>query len=451
MIHSWDLFDTLIGRKCGTAQRLFEQIGRIIEMPSFPEKRRKAEHLLQEQGAEYSLEDIYRKYKEIDPDFAHADDLAGLEYELELYNVYSIKRNARHLRNEDVIVSDMYLSEIQLRRLLVKAGIEFTGRIYVSCYGKHTGEVWGEIQGGIISHCGDNPRTDIASPVRAGLRTKLANTELSATEEFYLSISPDLAWWVHQHRLQNLVDENITERLDLLQNQYNIPLLYTACHSLRRYALDQRIEKLLFMSRDGQLFQRMWAKFYPEIPSEYLYISRECLRGSSIEYFNYLNTRYTKNTALVDLASSCGSLKIALPHLSNPAPKIWTMVFLPNFKVDLSGIDMNCAVSNQMVTINNTWLEMLNYADHWHVADVCIGKPIFDQPNEYSMDAVKKYHALFTAMLSNMPHTSVPFEAQMYKKILPAIHAEGAFLKRTFPNHLIFEASRKKYFEKMSV
>ena len=137
-VHSYDMFDTLVGRKCGNAKRLFAQIADILEDPAFPEKRIAAERTLQQKRIEYSLDDIYSAYGD--------RSLAVVEFNLELHNVFPIKRYADRLTNHDIIVSDMYLSENQLRQLLAAAGIKFTGRIYVSCCGKHIGDIWRNIK-----------------------------------------------------------------------------------------------------------------------------------------------------------------------------------------------------------------------------------------------------------------------------------------------------------------
>ena len=443
MIHSWDLFDTLIGRKCGTAIRLHAEMGKILGIWDFVQRRLASELLLQEKKVAYTLKDIYENYS-----ISYGDsfrNLAELEWELELKNVYSIKRNVNKLRPEDIVISDMYLDEDELRMLMIKAGIRFSGKILVSNYGKHYGTVWPDLKGNIISHCGDNQYSDIRMPAKYGIRARDARTRVSSLEEHYGKHSEDLKWWVHYHRLRNISDENM-ERLDMTQIQLNVPLLWTACNLLKIFVDRRNIRELLFMSRDGQMFQKMWEILYPDIPSQYLYISRECLRGDSKTYFNYLNSIYTENTCLVDMAASGGSLKIALPKLVNPHPKIWTLVFLPGFKIDLTGIDLTYATTNIETRINNTWLEMLNYADHWHIADV-VGKPIYDQFDEYNMDYVLGYHRLFEEMLQDVPRTKVQDPERLLRRILPAIHEEGPFLRRLFPEHLSFETNRKKKFK----
>jgi hypothetical protein len=405
----------------------------------FVAKRIQAERFFQEKKMEYTLEDIYDVY---------GRDLTEIEWGLELENVSSIKRNVKYLKPDDLIVSDMYLGEKRLRELIEKAGIKFDGKIIVSCYGKHSGKVWKELKGQIISHCGDNKHTDIAMPLKYGIRSRHARTEMNKIEVFYMKYSEDLAWWVRKHRLEHVWDEAGTEHLEFIQISLNFPMLFAMSHLLDDYLRYFQVGKPLFMSRDTQMLQKMWQKLNPAKSSEYLYVSRECLRGSSENYFKYLNSRLNANTVMVDLASSGGSLKKALPRLSETNPKLWTLIFLPAFKVDTTGIDLKYVTTNNKTLINNTHLEMLNYADHWHVGDVDkMGKPVFDQEREYDMNLVMKYHGIFSKMVQDIPTGSLINAKDLVSHILPWIHAEGNYLRRLFPMHMQFEGKRKRILE----
>lgn len=445
IVHSWDLFDTLIGRKCGTAQNLFEQMAHHLGDSLFPTKRIRAEGVLQDKKTEYSLEDIYKIYYELFP--GTYPDLARLEFQFELNNVFAIRRNVEKLQPQDIVVSDMYLTEGLLRTLVEKAGIHFSGDILVSNYGKQTGIIWPHLKGRITSHCGDNRHSDLIMPGKFGIRARDARTELSSLEKNYNAYSPRLGWWARHHRLEYIVDEINLDRLNFLQIELNAPLLRVACELLKAHVNKNPVSKILFMSRDGQMFERMWRRLYPQIPSEYLYISRECLRGYSPDYFQYLNHLYKEDTLMVDLAASCGSLKIALPKLSNSFPKFWTLIFLPGFNVNHQGIDLAYATTNNETHINNTWLEMLNYADHWHVSDYKNGQPVFDQMDEYDMKHVLLYQRYFQKMLETVPTDKMRDADKLLRIILPLISNEGMYLRKLFPNHLAFEQKRKRSFE----
>ena len=439
-MNSFDLFDTLIGRKCGTASNLFEIMAGKLEDPGFVEKRRSAERVLQDKHIEYTLEDIYEVYGR--------KDLAKAEWQLELENVFPIAQTVRLLRSTDIIVSDMYLGEERLRILLEKAGISFSGKIYVSCYGKKDGSVWPEIRKthNINVHRGDNRTTDIVSPRPHGIRGALIQTGYSPAESVYTKYSPKLAAWVRYHRLSQIVSE-VNDRLNFLQIEYNVPFLWAICGMLEEYRKRNKVKKLLFMSRDCQLLYKMFSRLYPRIQTEYIYISRDALRKGSESFMSYLNDRYTENVALVDLSASCGSLKIALPKLHNKHPRIFTAIFLAEpFRVELGPIEVEWGTTNTATHINNTFVEMLNYGDHLHVKDVVDGQPVYDLPDEYDMALVKEYHAVVDRMLEDIP----PVEGDtkpIFLRAIEGIQGERNYLARRFPRHISLERNRKRTIE----
>jgi len=436
-IQSWDLFDTLIGRKCGTAIRLFEKMARERGDDQFVVKRMSAEKALQERGLEYSLEAIY----------STLGGEKGAQREFELENVFPIKRFAEQVRDGDIVVSDMYLREEQLRALMDAAGIRFNGQIYVSCYGKHNRSIWKRVkaESDIAVHRGDHLWNDVKGPLKQGIETRLVKTMLTDVELYYSSISEELAYWVRRWRLELLNDERHADRLNFLQLEFNVPFLWSAAHLLTRYAIHERVRKLLFMSRDTCLLFEMVRRLYAG-DVEYIYISRDCLMRGSDSFFDYLNSKLTEHTCLVDLSASGGSLVRALPRLKIKQPRLWTAVYLPEpFRVDVSGIRLQ-------TRINNTHLEMLNYATHLHVKDVDqAGQPLFDLQGEYDMRLVEGYHEVVRKMLEDVPVWKVEsgeggLELIM-KRALEGMNAEGKFLRETFPRHLRVETRRKKSLE----
>lgn len=439
-VNSWDLFDTLIGRKCGKPHEIWKAMAYTLEDDLFVNNRIVAEREWQQHQKPYTLDHIYglmaRAYVNISP-----SEFVKMEWELEKKNVFPIKRYIEQVDPvNDIIVSDMYLSEEQLRELLAIAGLDFKGRIYVSPYGKLSGNAWKQIKEDGIDikvHTGDNNGTDYRSPRRAGIQARHAYTSMSKVESKYHILDNRLGEWIRYHRLKHIVNEE-RERLYTWQITYNVPLLWAISQELNRLDTD----KYLFMSRDTQLLKRMFDKLYPDKNTEYLFISRACLRNGTENYKAYLNARLGENVTLCDIASSLGSLKAALPWIK-VQPKIFTAIYLAHFGVDISGIDLQFMFTNSMVQINNTYLEMMNYADHWHVADVDKDeKPVFDQEDEYDMKLVKGYHDIVDDMISDIPvinasSTDVALEA------LAGIQENKMLIGNYFPRHVPLEMKVK--------
>lgn len=438
---SWDVFDTVIGRKCGTPMNLFRIMEEQTGIRDFTQKRVIAERTLQRQQQPYTLQDIYKQFGNV--------KLADMEFNLELDNVFPIKRHTRMIQDGDIMVSDMYLSESEIRLLLAKAGIDFEGKLYVSNSGKRKGNIWKKIKENhpnISQHYGDNKDSDVTSPINAGIRGRRVLTGPSKIETLYGDYSPHVAWWIRRHRLEKIVHET-QERLNYDQLVYNVPLLWAISVILEDYRKTNNIKKLLFMSRDTQLLSYIFKAMFPETETEYIYISRDALRTASPSYMSYLNRVYTSDTALVDLSASCGSLKQVLPLLKNKSPKIFTAIFLKEpFRVDTTGIDVTWIATNTELRINNTFLEMLNYADHLHVADLRDdGHFILDMEGEYDMKKVLGYHNIVKGMLEDVP---APVETENAKKIfkmaIDGIQSEKSFIGRQFPQHIVMERKRKR-------
>lgn len=439
-MNSFDIFDTLISRgTIGNHLRLFDEVGRRIGISDFRAKRIAAERIFQAQQLEYTLEDIYEELG-----MPHH---AQTEWDLELECVQPIKQNIHLLDlKKDILVSDMYLGEDRVRILLKKAGINFDGPIFISCYGKLTGAVWDEIKKQNLrpdTHRGDNPNTDVRSPNRFGIRGLQVRTQMNEVEKFYAQYDENLAWWIRSARLKHILVES-REQINFFEIQYNAPLLWSISARLYDYFNERNLNKFLFMARDTFLLQHFFDTLYPDIPHEYLFISRDALLKKSDSYMKYLNKRLKKDTSLVDLSASCGSLKFALDKIKIRNPKIFTAILLQSpFNVDLTGMDVTYMTTNMQTTINNTYLEMLNYANHLHVADVNEKEvPTLDLEGEYNMDLVHEYHDIIFDMLKSIPRPK-KFHEEVFFRALNEIQKNKQTIGKYFASHIQFEMKRK--------
>lgn len=132
---SLDCFDTLIWRKTATPTDLFfalqkkptfQSLGFSALLRSQAEKKARQIKQFKQQGHEVTLEDIYREYN---PSFSAAEIEALTQEELatESENCYAFPpivnliRKAHQLGIKVILVSDTYLTELQLRQLLTQA------------------------------------------------------------------------------------------------------------------------------------------------------------------------------------------------------------------------------------------------------------------------------------------------------------------------------------------
>ena len=92
MGRSFDLFDTLVARRCVYAHEIFERVERLSGHAGFARARRAAEADIS--SAPYGLDHIYRRLDEhhgILPD--EADQLKRLELEMEAANLFPIREH----------------------------------------------------------------------------------------------------------------------------------------------------------------------------------------------------------------------------------------------------------------------------------------------------------------------------------------------------------------------
>lgn len=174
---SFDVFDTLLLRPFAKPTDLFWTLERKNGIEGFHDKRIRAEEQArQESGKEVNLQEIYEEFvrnisgtpegrKLLNGICGKTDEgnhltekdqdeivrrLMGMEYDEEMRQCYAntdLKKLYRYFKKKGIrmiAVSDMYLSEQQIGKLLRENGFGSIKKIYVSCdrgVGKHRGRL----------------------------------------------------------------------------------------------------------------------------------------------------------------------------------------------------------------------------------------------------------------------------------------------------------------------
>ena len=200
MIFSFDIFDTVIGRRVHQPVDIFHLMSaRLLEShpevpydvaENFHDIRRKAEADARKASSaeDITFDDIYDQLAQIcSLSKAQRDFLQTFEFNLELENIRPIRSNDQMIHNllakgERVIfISDMYLQPKYIKQLLAKASPVFAELpLYVSneCgLLKHTGSLFKyvlekeNIRPEQLIHRGDNPVADLEKPRSLGIGT----------------------------------------------------------------------------------------------------------------------------------------------------------------------------------------------------------------------------------------------------------------------------------------
>ena len=383
-INSFDVFDTLIARRCIEPHRIFEALETASGMVGFAGQRRAAEMAVS--GGPYTLADIYARLgQDLALDETEAARLMELEIEAELEAVMPIAENLALVRDGDLLISDMYLGEAVIRRLLAKAGLDKTIGLSVSAHGKRSGEVWPKLKARfhIERHLGDNDHADVAMPARFGIHSAKTSTFApSKVEAWLLGLGVrDLAELLREARLTTWQADGADRRLQLAQIQINFPILLLSSVALMRLSRDIGASHLLFSSRDC----RMWLELHralagktgaAEVPADYFYTSRRARTEASRDYLNYARERLGERSLVVDVCGSGWSTAVLLDRLGLTGRHLFfvhqiaTPVAYERKTPTPDVAHIHALVAPTDTGVNNMMLELCNTAAHGSVRDV---------------------------------------------------------------------------------
>jgi hypothetical protein len=247
-IISYDMFDTLIFRYCNQPDKIFDIIQEKVSNPNYKSHRCKSEDFTYTNYDNGNIDVIYDNMKKI---YNYDDDTIDyykkIEIETEIDNIYPNNELFLKLREQDIIVSDMYLKEEHLR-LILKKCVEYNRnilygnnvndinidniKIYVSSGGKSGGWIWKKIKEKINYHIGDNYHSDFEMAKKCGLTAiHFKGTPYNEMETYLINNDNlDLANLCRFVRLLNPYKNDISESIIYKsQVNINIPILLLTC------------------------------------------------------------------------------------------------------------------------------------------------------------------------------------------------------------------------------
>lgn len=292
---SFDIFDTLILRPLARPTDLFYLLESRNGMFNFIELRRLAEERARQKTTkpnyEVDIYDIYdelSRYYKIDKDKAIIDEI-NTEMDLCYANPY-IKQVYDKLEKSGktiIAVSDMYIPEKLMKKILNSCGYNIQN-IFVSCdYG--VSKLNGLLQKKAMNligtnfkyiHIGDNYNSDIFGSKKAGW------------DAYHYQMTHDMGRKYRQinatsfaSSLYNgVIDNHIYAGPYLNSNLYEFGYSYAGvivdgvCTWINDICKFNKVDKILFMARDMDIFYKAYKKYYNEYPSEYVISSRFALQ-----------------------------------------------------------------------------------------------------------------------------------------------------------------------------
>lgn len=288
-IVSFDIFDTLVFRPFDEPVDVFYFIQERLQIPDFKRIRMEMEAEARKDKkknkgtAEVSLSDIWEKLeKEVG---VSKEKGMETEQELELKFCYAnpfmmqVFRELKNRKKKIIAVSDMYLSSAFLRRLLEKCGYDGIETVFVSCeegFGKAKGKLFQKViakYGSGMIHIGDNYISDFKGAKEAGLASlhyPAVNRNLRYFRCYDMSM---ITGGAYRGIVTNLLYSG-AEKFSM-EKEYGFVFggLFAAgyCRFIHEYCKENGIEKLLFLSRDGDLLQQVYKKLYPQEADKTVY------------------------------------------------------------------------------------------------------------------------------------------------------------------------------------
>ena len=305
---SFDVFDTLIFRPFGHPTELFYLVGERLGILNFRELRINAEKTVRERSvlekghSEVTLTQIWEELESQLGINAKEGMVTEIETEMNLCYANPFMLEVWHelirRKKKLIVTSDMYLPEEVIAKILEKNGFTGAERLYVSCeYGKNKagGGLYDLILSGLRDlsetsggkggsegkkmcvHVGDDRHSDGDMAKKAGFEVVL----YPKTDRKMFDLRPYDMSSVAGGAYRGIVSNRLYSGQDVCSMEYEYGYVYGGlfvlgyCNFIHEYCKKEGVDKILFLSRDGDILRKVYAQLYPEEKTEYVYWSRK--------------------------------------------------------------------------------------------------------------------------------------------------------------------------------
>ena len=307
MLRTWDIFDTLIARRCVFPQRVFDIVEQRLGVKNFANMRKTAEQLILNIGINFKLGDIYDVMWQIFKlDKQTTDRWKQVELDVEFEQAIPIAENINQVCSGDVLISDMYLPTDSVRRMLEKCGLFVPVEVIISNNVKSNGKIWKQFreQGLFVMHTGDNEISDVAKPREFGMESSWTVLHRpTPLETQLLKIDFEFGAYLRELRLANPFDEEVKRNYWSLF-VINVGILILIAQLIDRVQKTYGFEYLGFCGRDTyymrQIYRRLKSDRNEPIPAnDYLYYSRKLVKNSEEDLIKYFANEIDGRRALM--------------------------------------------------------------------------------------------------------------------------------------------------------
>ena len=292
MFNSFDIFDTLMGRICFSGLEIFEIIEKKYCIDNFKNIRQKCET----KGIDNIYKNIKKYYENIEKYINNNidwDEIKNYELKLEYDLSFPINKYLDLVKPYDILVSDMYLEENNIKKILNKHRT-ICNKLFVETGHKHDCTFWKSysLVSNINMHYGDNKLSDYLNPIQFNIQaTFIDNVIMNDVELKINQINKYFGFLIRACRLTNQNNNFINK----IFNEISLPLGILVCLYLNIICKNNNIEHIVFISRDGYWFKYIYNILYPEFSTSYFYLSMHMVKnnnyGDSIEIIRKINKK----------------------------------------------------------------------------------------------------------------------------------------------------------------
>jgi predicted HAD superfamily hydrolase len=309
-IISFDIFDTLLLRDFYYPIDVFKYIEESYGIKDFQKRRVAAEIECRNttDNEEIEYKDIYKILSDIDPEIELSVELECCLLNPEIKKQYNF---ALEQEKKIIAISDMYLDESFIQKLLEKCGYHNIYKIYVSSrYGKRksTGSLYKyvlsdlEIDASDVLHIGDNFKSDYLNAKNMGIiafhckskRDQLKHNKSGSALQKLRSLNHSYSSVYTALIANQYEDEKINEYWKHFGFEYSGIVVYLFIRWVFEYCEKNELSRVYFMARDGEIMKKVFDCLYADKPIKsyylegsrrtYLLPSMDRLDENSLEY-----------------------------------------------------------------------------------------------------------------------------------------------------------------------
>ncbi len=277
-----------------------------------------------------------------------------------LDELFPIAETVAQVKTGDIIVSDYY-NVPDAARAYSLTGL--ANELVVTDGGKADGSVWPSVKArGVSVHRGDNSHCDVDQPTKHGIGAELITVSNLTSDEQAVG---SLGLAMREARLRTWHPR--CRNLQLIQIEYNFPILVHASLALHELAVKLGVKHLLMSARDCFLWQDLMRDIRERLGGtyeiEYFPGSRVVRNNPSPRYMHELNKRLAEGAIIVDVGGTGKSIARLVKRSEFPNTPGFLITRYPWSNLDgYPAIDTSNVHS--LAEVNDDVHERANSADH---------------------------------------------------------------------------------------